>query len=286
MVYRLAMGKKRRDDYLFRKGVDFRQFLYRTLKTIGLENKLILEVPVPEYGYRILCPINAEDLMVVTRHEEEIIHKYFKPKKGDIVVDVGAHFGRYTLIAAGKIGSGRVFAVEAHPGNFKMLKRNLRLNRSSNVTALEYAAYSKKMPLKLYLPDEDLGYTMHHSVNSSYLVSKYSAASKVEEHFAEVRADTLDNLLDVEQINWLKIDVEGAELEVLKGAQMLIRRSNDLTVLVEVHGQDTYAPLLEFFNDNGISIEHEKTYSNAEKHVIATRRQRTFAADSRQPIQC
>ena len=129
--------------------------------------------------------------------------------------------GRYTITSSKSVGtSGKVIAVEAHPYNFRILQHNLRLNKLTNVSPLNWAVYSKKERLKLYLPDEDLGYTMHHSLMTNYLSTKYS--KEIERRYLEVEADTLDNLLKsrgINRVDWIKIDVEGAEYEVLKGAK-------------------------------------------------------------------
>jgi FkbM family methyltransferase len=206
----------------------------------------------------------------MTKHEEEIMGM-FRPKEGDTVVDIGAHMGRYTITSSKSVGtSGKIMAVEAHPYNFRILQHNVRLNKLKNVIALNSAAYSDKARLKLYLPDEDLGYTMHHSLMTSYLASKYS--KEIERRYIEVEADTLDNLLKVRginEVNWIKIDVEGAEYEVLKGAKETLSINKRLSILIEVHGKDTYGPTIELLRSNNFNIEFEKTYDNGEKHVLA-----------------
>jgi precorrin-6B methylase 2 len=59
---------------------------------------------------------------------------------GDRVVDVGAHVGYFTLLAARLCGpNGRVFAFEPHPDNFRLLERNIRENGAENVTAVRKA---------------------------------------------------------------------------------------------------------------------------------------------------
>ncbi|MDQ4016802.1 MAG: FkbM family methyltransferase [Thermoproteota archaeon] len=206
----------------------------------------------------------------MTKHEEEIIG-LFHPKEGDTVVDIGAHMGRYTITSSKSVGaSGKVIAVEAHPYNFRILQHNLRLNKLTNVSPLNRAVYSKKERLKLYLPDEDLGYTMHHSLMTNYLATKYS--QEIERRYLEVEADTLDNLLKskgINRVDWIKIDVEGAEYEVLKGAKEILSANNHISILVEVHGKDTYGPTIELLRSNNFNIEFEKTYDNGEKHVLA-----------------
>jgi FkbM family methyltransferase len=267
---RLILGRRKINKIYQKRNISFKDFLYSSAKILGVDRILLLEIHVPNHDYRIHCPLNKEDFLVMTKHEEEILG-LFRPKEGDTVVDVGAHMGRYTITSSKSVGQhGTVIAVEAHPYNFRILYHNLRLNKLQNVSALNCAVYSKKAKLKLYLPDEDLGYTMHHSLMTNYLVSKYS--KEIEQRYIEVEADTLDNLLKVRginEVNWIKIDVEGAEYEVLKGAKEILSASKDISILVEVHGKDTYGPTTELLRSNNFNIEFEKIYDNGEKHVLA-----------------
>ena len=267
---RLSLGRKKRDGLFLKRNINFKDFLYSSTKIMGVDKKLLLEIHVPNHDYRIHCPLNKEDFIVMTKHEEAIIG-LFRPKEGDTVVDVGAHMGRYTITSSKSVGaSGKVIAVEAHPYNFRILQRNLWLNKLTNVNALNCAVYSKKARLKLYLPDEDLGYTMHHSLMTNYLSTKYN--KEIERRYVEVEADTLDNLLKsrrITTVDWIKIDVEGAEYEVLKGAKEMLSANKPISILVEVHGKDTYRPTIDLLRSQNFNIEFEKTYDNGEKHVLA-----------------
>ena len=267
---RLILGRKNRDRIFLKRNINFKDFLYSSTKILRVDKTLLLEIHVPSHDYHIHCPLNKEDFIVMTKHEEEILG-LFRPKEGDTVVDIGAHMGRYTITSSKSVGaSGKVIAVEAHPYNFRILQHNLRLNKLKNVSALNWAVYSKKARLKLYLPDEDLGYTMHHSLMTNYLASKYS--KEIEQRYIEVEADTLDNLLKIRginEVNWIKIDVEGAEYEVLRGAKEILSANKRISILVEVHGKDTYGPTIELLKSNNFNIEFEKTYDNGEKHVLA-----------------
>ncbi len=267
---RLILGRKRTDRIYQQRNINFKDFLYSSTRIMRVSKKLLLEIHVPNHDYRIHCPLNKEDFIVMTKHEEEIIG-IFSPKEGDIVVDIGAHMGRYTIPSAKSVGvSGKVIAVEAHPYNFGILQHNIKLNKLTNVSALNRAVYSKKANLKLYLPDEDLGYTMHHSLMTNYLSTKYN--NEIERKYVEVEADTLDNLLKssgITTVNWIKIDVEGAEYEVLKGAGEILSTNKPISILVEVHGKETYGPTIELLRSNNFNIEFERTYDNGEKHVLA-----------------
>src|ERR671921_1221752 len=265
ILLRIALGRKRRDRIFIEQGFDFNTFLYRVFKILRLDNSMLLKISVPKYDYKFYCRINREDLVFMTNHEDDII-EHFTPKQGDIVVDIGAHMGRYTIIASKRVGTnGKVVAIEAHPGNFEMLNRNIKLNQLANVIPLNYAVYSKETKIKLYVPDEESGYTIYHTL-----------MERTGQKFVEVDAITLDYLLlqlngireGVVEVNWIKIDVEGVAFEVLKGATNVLSKSKDIALLIEVHGIDNYRPLIEFLNSYNFIIEFEKTYETGDKHII------------------
>src|SRR5918994_5160984 len=163
VLFRLILGKKRRDRLYVEQGLDFGDFLYKAVKFFRPKSKL-LKFKVPKYNYEFYCRINKDDFIVMTRHEDVII-EYFRPKEGDIVIDIGAHIGLYTIISSKRVGAnGKVVAIEAHPGNFEMLNSNIKLNQLTNVIPLNYAAYSKETKIKLYVPDEASGYTIYHTL--------------------------------------------------------------------------------------------------------------------------
>ena len=71
------------------------------------------------------------------------------------------------------------------------------------------------------------------------------------------------------EVNWVKIDVEGAEFEVLKGATNVLSKSKDIALLIEVHGSDNYKPILNFLNLYNFKIEFEKSNKNGDwRHIV------------------
>ena len=269
---KIALGKKRRDRLYVKRGIHFNDsfgpsfyfmsFLYKVIKFLRLGNPVSLKISVPKYNYKVLCPIKKEEIINMTIREDDII-EHFTPKQGDIVIDIGANIGRYTIISSKRVGTkGKVVAIEAHPGNFEILNGNIKLNQLTNIIPLNYAAYSKETKIKLYVPDEESGYTIYHTL-----------MERTGKKFVEVNANTLDYLLQLneirqEEVNWIKIDVEGAEFEVLKGATNVLSKSKDIALLIEVHGQNNYRPLVEFLSSYNFKIEFEKTYETGDKHII------------------
>jgi hypothetical protein len=95
--------------------------------------------------------------------------------------------------------------------------------------------------------------------------------------------NTLDDLLikehGISEVNWMKIDVEGAELEVLKGAHNILSNSKRINLLIEIHGVNKlYKPIVEILNSHNFKIIIEKDdpgYRSRDrmgiKHIIATK---------------
>src|SRR5919107_5558840 len=119
ILLRVALGRRRRDRIFIERGFDFNIFLYKVFKVLGIGNSMLIKISVPKYGYKVLCPIKKEEVINMTIREDEII-EHFTPKQGDIVIDIGANIGRYTIISSKRVGTkGKVVAIEAHPGNFE-----------------------------------------------------------------------------------------------------------------------------------------------------------------------
>ena len=241
----LILGNKKGD-------FSFKGFFRRSVKILRLDN-LLFKVNVPKYGYQAYCRTkdNFNDFAIMTGHEHDLL-EWFAPKNGDIVVDVGAHIGLYSIISSKCVGpKGKVVAIEADPNNFEMLSRNLGLNNLTNVKALNCIAYCIEAQMALADYDTIL----------SGKIQKYPSTEKT----VDVQVNTLDNLLQrngIKQVNWIKIDVEGAELDVLKGAHNTLSNSKDISILIEIHGiSHLYKPIMELLRSYNFKIEHEKSFN-------------------------
>lgn len=154
-----------------------------------------------------------------TRLFEEVV------KPGMAVIDIGAHVGYYTLLAARQVGpTGRVFAFEPDQVNHELLQKNIRLNYYENVEVARIAVSDRVGWSPLYLTALDSGR------NSMYHHGLRERGSVI------VETTTIDSFLeskDWPRVDLIKIDVEGAELTVLDGMTQLLRRSDELKMIVE-----------------------------------------------------
>ena len=180
-------------------------------------------------GVKFMARRGKTDILILNELSEPWMKRYFKPNKGDVVIDVGAHVGKYSLPAAKLVGeNGKVIAIEAHPENFKALQTNILLNDLKNIIALNIAAFNQDNKKLLLSGSRD---------------SEFSLKSNLKENSFEVETRTIDSLLReicVKKVDWVKIDVEGAEVEVLEGMREVIENNPNLRILIEVHGKNKY----------------------------------------------
>ncbi|MFC1938363.1 FkbM family methyltransferase [Chloroflexota bacterium] len=142
---------------------------------------------------------------------EVFIHRVYEqfpgPKRGDIVIDVGANVGAFTVKAAKLVGDkGLVVAIEPEPMNLALLQRNIDSHNLNNVKVIRKAVWDKAVKVWLYL-------SKHSALHSLC----YASEDRIE-----VEADCLDNIiakLGLSHVDFIKIDVEGAEPEALGGAE-------------------------------------------------------------------
>lgn len=125
-------------------------------------------------------------------------------------LDVGAHIGYYSLLAAKSVGvQGHVYAIEPADDNLDFLRRNVDLNQAGMVSVHPLAAGKSR------------GIRQFHITESSDSDGFYPHPSAKTVHIVELEEVPLDEVIDG-HVHAIKIDVEGAELEVLQGMQRIL----------------------------------------------------------------
>jgi len=149
----------------------------------------------------------------------------------DVVADVGAHWGYFTLLAATLCGeTGRVIAFEPHPRNVSILNKNLQANCLHNVDVVPKAVSDEEGLAKLFLSRDSSG-------NSLISVPPGAEASPDENDHLVADTITLDGFFTPprRKPKLVKIDIEGAELAALDGMKTLIRETADLVLITELN---------------------------------------------------
>lgn len=161
-------------------------------------------------------------------------------KPGDCVFDVGAHVGWYTLLSSKLVAdSGKVFAFEANPRNYWYLERHIQSNGlSQNVEAI-HLGLSDKKGIMYFQSGTGTG-TGHLAESGEVCVETSSIDLICEEKGC---APT-----------HIKIDVEGGEVEVLRGAARTIQHYKPV-IFLSTHGADIKAECIRYLTDLGYSFE-------------------------------
>lgn len=163
--------------------------------------------------------------------EYSFVRRFVQP--GMTVLDIGAHHGFYTLLLSRVTGSrGMVFSFEPSPRERKALLRHVGLNRCKNVEVQALALGAEKKEAELYVVEG--GETGCNSLRPPVVLS---GTSRVR--VPVIRLDDWISELKLDRVHFIKLDVEGGELEVLKGAVSLLERRPRPIILAEVQDMRT-----------------------------------------------
>ena len=180
--------------------------------------------------------------------KQDLIAKLVQP--GMVVWDVGANAGFYTLAFARLVGDmGYVYAFEPYAENANNLLRHLRLNEISKVTLVQAALGARDGLIGFRVTESSsMGYTSQEE--NTYLVPAVSVDEFLARH-----PGALPDLI--------KIDIEGAETDLLLGATQLLRDSSPVVVLA-LHGQAQSNQCTELLTSLGYSLYYLDGYPVAE----------------------
>ena len=237
---------------IFLKGVLF--YFYRRLKRarLNISKEMIIEVN----GYKITTIPNDEGIsagLLMFKTHEPINTKLFSRelKKGMVCLDIGSNIGYYALLESKIVGEkGKVIAIEPSPINFKYLEKNCKLQKYSNILTYNFAAA------------ETDGFV-------NFLINEKSNWSKVvgdnlpndEGTIIKVTTKQIDSFISeikINNIDFLRMDVEGYEFNIYQGARKVIRKFKP-SLLIEIHkhlmGINKTKQFLEMLKEDGYEVK-------------------------------
>ncbi|PIS35543.1 MAG: hypothetical protein COT36_01830 [Parcubacteria group bacterium CG08_land_8_20_14_0_20_38_56] len=234
-----------------------KRFYNLFIKT-GIHRKIKIMVPVYDFLFQHLWPhqdvieIQGSKMYINVREKDPEMRKTFQSyalnriheesttnlfqktiKKGDIVVDLGANIGYFTLLAARLVGKGgRVYAFEPEPRNYSYLLKNIQLNSYSNITAIQKAVSDRDGKARLYMCPYDTG---HHTINQQEGIEDYRHGRTGRVSAVDVESVILDRFMEGREdgIDVIKMDVEGAEALALSGMDRILKENKDIKMFVE-----------------------------------------------------
>lgn len=229
------------------------KIFFSHLKQQYLKNKIFMI-----QGHKML--MNNLELSINENYdvtETEIVKREIK--RGDVVLDIGANVGFYTLIFARLVGpKGKVFAFEPDPESFYLLKKNVEINGYTNVILIQKAVSNSNGKLRLYLSELNKG---DHRIWDSW----------EKRNSIEIESIRLDDYFKnySEKISFIKIDTQGAEGLVFQGMSDLLKQSNNVIIILEFWpaglkrtGMDP-ADFLKLISEHGFKLYQMKEKKNS-----------------------
>lgn len=169
-------------------------------------------------------------------YEPEVVYVISEVlKQGSIFADIGAHIGYHTLIARNMIGdSGKIYSVEANAENYRMLCDNVSINAYENIQCVNAIVSDVDGQGNLFINrDNDGGHSLW---DCSQL--NWNQATNKNRKMIMMPSITIDTLMDhfsIPHIDLIKIDTEGAELSILKGAKKALQDGKIRNAVLEIH---------------------------------------------------
>lgn len=179
---------------------------------------------------------------------QKIMSQYLDPNKN--VIDIGAYVGSHTVHLAKALKDGVVYAFEPQWNIRRKLEGNLMLNEVKNARVFAYALGSENEKSHMNLsPKTNKGAT---TICSSKINSTGSKCSLNTDKSRPIEIRTLDSF-HFQNIGLIKIDVEGHELEVLKGAQQTLANSRPI-IIIEIWNNENKQSRIDYLKDLNYSV--------------------------------
>jgi FkbM family methyltransferase len=243
------MGKDKRDKFLVQNRVSEFDFLPE-------------QVYVMQNGIKVIPRPRTRDFQMLFISREQEVKRHLVMEENETFVDVGANVGFYSLMIANeyKHKGVKVIAIEAHPENYKALRRNIECNKFENIIiAINKVISDYKGSVDLYERSHDGSRvdSEMYSICSDQRLDTYNILHPSGKSL-QVECDTLDNILETVKVDVIKMDIEGAEVFALKAATNTLKRIR--MIVVEIHGDKsedvkrllrTYEFNLEIIDEKG-----------------------------------
>ncbi len=152
--------------------------------------------------------------------------KHFREriKEGDIVLDIGAHIGYYTLMAAKRVGNkGKVYAFEPNYDNFVLLTKNIKINGYKNVVLINKAIAESTKKARLFLSRISTGMHSLIDIDNNNQNSTLVDTISLDDFFGK----------KLPRVSVIKMDIEGGEYSAVEGMTGLLKRSKRSTIFTE-----------------------------------------------------
>jgi FkbM family methyltransferase len=201
---------------------------------------------------------------VYERNTIRMVKPYIYGKSGATIIDCGANIGMYSMYFSKWAPGSTIHAFEPLKKNQELFLKNCELNNFRNIRLNSFGLSNEEKEIDIYVVDEsNLGRTSAFSLNK-------------DEKKERIKLSTLDKYCEenkIEQIDFIKVDIEGAEHDFIRGAEKVISRSKNLKMLVEINecayvSDSTPEDLYKYIMSFGFRSYIERDYPFSKKEIF------------------
>ena len=227
-----------------------KEFLYKLLDmaTLGKGMKRTIN------GHTVRLPTRYYKYFPDNYEKENFEFLLATVQKGDVVLDIGAHIGLFAAIASQAVGSGgKVFAFEPSPTTYSLLSKTMTINNATGIIKTYQQAVGSQQGKTTFFISND------QADNSNSLVN-YKEDRPL--HGIDINVTTIDFFVSEQQlskVDFVKIDVEGAEFDAIKGAVNTFKKFKPVCILA-IHPEpiiakgDTVEDMYDFIQQMNYTI--------------------------------
>lgn len=241
-----------------------KEFIGHAYKRVLIRTHPIWSVLLPRVyrpysvpGGRIYLDVSESPMMLaralgVYESEKHIAVQKFLPEGGTFL-DVGANKGDFSLLAASLVGPcGKVVAFEPVPENSRWICSSIKINGYTNVVVHQIALADYNGQSQLYLGKKSGWHTLKPGRRGQTEASATVMVRRLDDFLEDMEIDG--------KVHVLKVDVEGAELDMLKGSRRTLEKNKGIVVLLDVHPQlgVRVRDVADFLEALGFSLFAEK----------------------------
>lgn len=237
---------KTNEDKIF-----FHRFFKSPLNEVNSRYKFshyeIDKKPHPKYGIHLNHIDNLLNLKINDYERKKLLER-FPIKTGDVVLELGAFCGFGTMKLSNMVGEqGQVIAVEADKINYKILEKNIKNNKLTNVKILNKGIWNSKGELSLYKESNQRNSLVEE------LLDNVENSEKIE-------VDSIDNILkkfEIKQVDFVTMEINAAEIEALKGMGNVLSQDNVRIIAAgwyEYNGKPAWKEMKKILEKNGFTV--------------------------------
>ena len=221
-----------------------------------IKDKRLFDIKIGKYRIWLRKESSASSIMTfleIFKYRQHTKHPEFLGKKDNIVFDIGANEGFYTLWMKRNNPKLKIVALEPVPSTFKLIEKNVRSNKLKDVILVNKALTSKKGKIKFEIVPEvsaicatDINFQKRPWLDTGRIKKIRVNSTSLNDLCKEFRIDHIDIL---------KMDVEGSEMEILKSSKKMLK--NISKIIIEFHSKKLKRDCINLLKKSGFKFVYE-----------------------------